>query len=93
MALLTCQVMVAQILSALYAIVMMAVLVGIVLQLNQDGVLSPSSLFLFLTAGVFIISAILHPQEFWCLPTGLVYFLTVPSMYLLLIIYSVSHSV
>ena len=68
---------------------MMAVLVGLVLQLNQDGWESPSSIFFLMTAGTFIFSAILHPQEFWCLPTGLIYYLTVPSMYLLLIIYSV----
>lgn len=80
---------VAQILSAIYAIVMMAVLVGIMLQLSQDGWSSPSSIFLLMTAATFIFAAILHPQEFWCLPTGLVYYLTVPSMYLLLIIYSV----
>jgi len=80
---------VAQVMSAIYAIVMMMVLVGIILQLSEDGWSSPSSMFLLLTAFTFIFAACLHPQEFWCLPTGLVYYLTVPSMYLLLIIYSV----
>lgn len=75
--------------SAVYSIVMMAVLVGIILQLSEDGLASPTTIFLIMTAGTFIIAAILHPQEFWCLPCGLVYYLTVPSMYLLLIIYSV----
>lgn len=79
----------AQLLSTFYAIVMMAVLVGIILQLTQDGLASPSGIFLLMTAFSFIIAAILHPQEFWCLPTGVIYYLTVPSMYLLLIVYSV----
>ncbi|KAK4004959.1 hypothetical protein OUZ56_006685 [Daphnia magna] len=83
------QVFVAQIMSVAYSIVMMAVMVGIILQLSEDGWLSPSGIFLVFTASSFIVAALLHPQEFWCLPCGLVYYLTVPSMYLLLIIYSV----
>lgn len=79
----------AQLLSVIYSIVMMVVLVGIILQLSEDGFASPSGIFLIFTAMTFIVAAILHPQEFWCLPTGLIYYLTVPSMYLLLIVYSV----
>ena len=66
-------------------------LVGIVLELNVEGFESPSGIFLIMTAASFVISAMLHPQEFWCLPYGLVYYLTVPSMYLLLIIFSLSN--
>jgi chitin synthase len=29
-----------------------------------------------------------HPYEFYCLPFCLIYYMTVPSMYLLLVIYS-----
>jgi len=85
------QLIVAQLLSAVYAVIMMAVLVGTILELAEEGWLSPSGIFLIMTAASFIISAIVHPQEFWCLAAGLVYYLTVPSMYLLLIIYSVSN--
>lgn len=67
----------------------MAVLVGVMLQMSTDGVLAPSSLFFFCVAGEFIIAAILHPKEFNCLKYGIVYYVTVPSMYLLLVIYSV----
>ena len=28
-------------------------------------------------------------QEFWCLPNGIIYYITIPSMYLFLMIYSV----
>lgn len=66
-------------------------LVGIILELSAEGLLSPSGIFLMMMAFSFIIAAIVHPQEFWCLPYGLVYYLTVPSMYLLLIIYSLSN--
>ena len=82
------QILIAEGLSVLYAITMMAVLVGITLEMTAEGWASPSGIFLIMTAASFIISALLHPQEFWCLPCGLVYYLTVPSMYLLLIIYS-----
>ena len=32
--------------------------------------------------------ALLHPLEFYCLPALVVYYITVPSMYFLLIVYS-----
>lgn len=38
-------------------------------------------------AGIMIIAGILHPQEFWDLASGLLYFLTIPSGYLLLTIF------
>ena len=79
----------AAIMSAIYALVMMLVIVSIAINISYDGICSPSAIFLFMVAGIFIISAILHPQEFWCLPAGIIYFLSVPCMYLLLVIYSV----
>lgn len=83
------QVFVAMVLSLVYAIIMMAVLVGLCLQLNEDGLLAPTSLSLMFVAGAFILAGILHPQEFWCLPMGVIYYITIPSMYLLLMIYSI----
>ena len=68
---------------------MVAVVVGIAVQVADEGLLAPSSLFLVVVASSFIFSAILHPLEFGCLIHGLVYFITIPSMYLLLIIFSV----
>jgi chitin synthase len=68
---------------------MMAVLVGIMLQIMEDGPLAPSSLFFFIVAGEMLIAALLHPQEFGGLPAGVVYYVTVPSMYLLLIVYAI----
>jgi chitin synthase len=68
--------------------VMIAVLVGIMMQITQDGPLAPSSLFFFIVTAQLIITAFLHPIEIGCLPFGVVYYITVPSMYMLLIIYS-----
>jgi chitin synthase len=83
------QVMVAMVLSLVYAIIMMAVLVGLALQMGEDGLLAPTSLSLIFVAGSFVLAGILHPQEFKCLPMGVIYYITIPSMYLLLMIYSI----
>lgn len=83
------QLIVAQILSTIYALIMMAVIVGTALQLGEDGIGSPSAIFLIATAGTFFTASILHPQEFWCVSASLIYLLSIPSMYLLLILYSI----
>jgi len=52
----------AAILSAVYSIVMMIVLIGIVLDAVQDGLCSMTTIFILFVVGVFVISAVLHPQ-------------------------------
>ncbi|KAI5633975.1 chitin synthase domain-containing protein [Phthorimaea operculella] len=64
------QLLVAQILSTAYAMIMMAVIVGTALQLGEDGVGSPSAIFLIALSSSFFIAACLHPQEFWCIVPG-----------------------
>ena len=81
------QLLLSQLLSTFYALIMMAVIVGTALQLGEDGIGSPSAIFLIAMIGSFFIAACLHPQEFWCIVPGLIYLLCIPSMYLLLIIY------
>jgi chitin synthase len=83
------QLLIAKIISAVYGLVMMAVLIGIMLQIIEDGPLAPSSLFFFIVIAEIITAAILHPKEFGCLAAGVVYYVTVPSMYLLLIVYAI----
>ncbi|XP_062565710.1 chitin synthase chs-2 isoform X3 [Armigeres subalbatus] len=83
------QLLLAQVLSTVYALIMMAVIVGTALQLGEDGIGSPSAIFLIAMTGSFFIAACLHPQEFWCIASGLIYLLSIPSMYLLLILYSI----
>lgn len=68
--------------------IMLMVIVGIALQIVEDGWFAPSSMFFVLTIAVFFITAALHPQEFSCLMYILIYYITIPSMYMLLIIYS-----
>merc|ERR1719175_354677 len=85
------QLLLSQLLSTFYALIMMAVIVGTALQLGEDGLGSPSAIFLIAMIGSFFIAACLHPQEFWCIVPGLMYLLCIPSMYLLLIIYSITN--
>merc|ERR1719334_482213 len=85
------QLLLSQLLSTFYALIMMAVIVGTALQLGEDGLGSPSAIFLISMTGSFFIAACLHPQEFWCVVPGLMYLLCIPSMYLLLIIYSITN--
>ena len=85
------QLVLSAMLSTFYALVMMAVIVGTALQLGEDGLGSPSAIFLISLSGSFFIAACLHPQEFWCIVPGLIYLLCIPSMYLLLTIYSIAN--
>ncbi|KAL1421019.1 hypothetical protein MTO96_004376 [Rhipicephalus appendiculatus] len=82
-------IMVAEVLSAAYALLMAAVMVGTALQIQEDGIASPSSMFFVVTGLVFVFAAMVHPQEFQCVAHSLLYFVLVPSMYLILALYSV----
>ena len=83
------QIILAGILSLLYSLVMMVVVVGLGLEMKREGICSPTTIFMIFVIGTFIISAILHPQEFYCLLHGALYFLAIPSMSMLLMIYSI----
>lgn len=93
--------------SAVYSLVMMAVMVGIIMQVLEDGIMSPSSVFFLVVSGQVVITGkpklvficltkyntfhfkgLLHPQEMKALIYGIVYYITIPSMYMLLVIYS-----
>ncbi|CAG9784364.1 unnamed protein product [Diatraea saccharalis] len=82
------QLFLASLITCAYAMIMMLVIVGIVLQIIEDGWLAPSSIFTVLVFGSFFVTGALHPQEINCLLYLLVYYITIPSMYMLLIIYS-----
>ena len=83
------QLAVAEFLSVVYALVMVAMVIGIIISASEDGGSAPTSLSLIYTVFIFLLAGILHPQEANCLPMGVIYLLTIPSMYLLLVIYSV----
>ena len=52
----------AAILSAVYSIVMVIVFIGIIHKAVQDGLCSMTTIFILFEVGVFVISAVLHPQ-------------------------------
>ncbi|XP_032669595.1 chitin synthase chs-2-like [Odontomachus brunneus] len=83
------QLLMAEIISVIYGLVMIIVLVGIMLQIAEDGWLAPSSLLFFIVAIQLIVAGLLHPQEWTCLLCGVIYYITVPSMYMLLTIFSI----
>ncbi|KAK7116523.1 hypothetical protein V1264_002190 [Littorina saxatilis] len=81
------QLSLAAILSAIYSLLMMAVIVGTVVQIAEDTIVSPNAIFLLLLIAIFVISAMFHPQEFLCLLGGALYFLCIPAGYVVLMVY------
>lgn len=81
----------AMLLSLIYALLMLAVMVGIGIDMYQQGILSPNALFFSCMMGSFLVAAIIHPQEFSCVLPLPLYMLLIPSMYMLLTIYSVTN--
>ncbi|CAO1376539.1 unnamed protein product [Diamesa hyperborea] len=82
------QLMAAFIISIVYSLIMMAVMISVLIQVKEDGILAPSSLFFLTVALQVIITGLLHPQEIGALACGVVYYITIPCMYMLLTIYS-----
>ncbi len=83
------QITIAGYMSTFYAILMLAVTVGIVVQTSQDSWTSPNAMFIIVVMGIFILAGLLHPEEFMCLIPGVLYFLCIPSGFLLMFIYSI----
>uniref|UniRef100_W8AXX4 chitin synthase n=1 Tax=Ceratitis capitata TaxID=7213 RepID=W8AXX4_CERCA len=83
------QLLIAFVISSMYCLVMMAVLIGIIIQMIDDGPLAPASLFFLLVFMQIFIAGVVHPQEVGALICGFIYYITIPSMYMLLLIYSV----
>ena len=67
---------------------MLAVTVGIVVQTSQDSWTSPNAMFIMIITCIFVTAGVLHPEELMCLVPGVLYFLCIPSGFLLLFIYS-----
>ncbi|XP_011310728.1 uncharacterized protein [Fopius arisanus] len=82
------QLFVAAVISAIYGLMMVVVLVGIMIQITEDGWVAPTTILFFVVASQLVVAGLLHPQEVFCLVCGIIYYITVPSMYMLLIIYS-----
>ncbi len=81
----------ASVLSTVYALLMLAVLIGTAIEMVKDGLFSPNSLFFTAMIASFILAAILHPHEFACVFFFPIYMLLIPSMYLVLTIYAITN--
>ncbi|XP_017207547.2 chitin synthase chs-1 [Danio rerio] len=84
------QLTIAAIMSIMYAFLMTGSILSIIGDLVlQDTFLTPSGLFLIGMVVLYLITAGLHPKEFSLIIYGLLYFICIPSGYLLLAIYSI----
>ncbi|XP_076459247.1 chitin synthase chs-1-like isoform X2 [Babylonia areolata] len=79
------------ILSIVYSLLMMLVMVGLLKQAGEFGFCSITTIFVLSVVSIFLLAAIVHPQEFTCILHGFLYFLSVPSMSMLLIFYSLAN--
>lgn len=83
------QITIAAIMSVLYAFLMTASFFSIIGDMVMQGTfLTPTGVFLVSMAIMYMVTAILHPEEFGLIIYGLMYFICIPSGYLLLTIYS-----
>ncbi|XP_034561035.1 chitin synthase chs-2-like [Notolabrus celidotus] len=83
------QIIIAAILSIIYAFLMLVVTMSIIGSMVKDQtILTPSSLFVVAMAIIYITTAIMHPQEVGLVFHGFLYIICIPSAYLLLTIYS-----
>uniref|UniRef100_A0A673J3M7 chitin synthase n=1 Tax=Sinocyclocheilus rhinocerous TaxID=307959 RepID=A0A673J3M7_9TELE len=83
------QITIAAILSVIYAFLMTASFFSIIGDMvKQETFITPTGLFLVSGAILYMVTAILHPQECTLIIYGLMYFICIPSGYLLLTIYS-----
>ncbi|XP_068430923.1 chitin synthase 1 [Clinocottus analis] len=83
------QITIAAIMSILYAFLMTASLFSIIGDMVIQGTfLTPTGLFLVSMTIMYSVTAILHPEEWGMIIYGLMYFICIPSGYLLLTIYS-----
>ncbi|XP_061433834.1 chitin synthase chs-2-like [Lethenteron reissneri] len=82
------QIKVAMVLTVVYMFLMTGTLLALIGDLIKNGILTPSGIFFITLAGIYLITAVLHPREFFCIVHGFMYFICIPTGYLLLLIYS-----
>ncbi|XP_062608331.1 chitin synthase chs-2-like [Saccostrea cucullata] len=82
------QLVIAQILSGFYVLIMMVVFVGVIITAVTESPYHPSVIFIMGLVAIFIVAALLHPREWGNIIYGLLYYILVPSGFLLLVIYS-----
>ncbi|XP_065323684.1 chitin synthase chs-2-like [Gordionus sp. m RMFG-2023] len=82
------QLLFAKILAGVYGIAMLSFCIRAMIQIHDEGIQSPAAIFIIILVSVIFAASILHPEEFKNVIYGLLYLLVVPTMYLVLIIYS-----
>ncbi|XP_062596475.1 chitin synthase chs-2-like [Saccostrea cucullata] len=85
------QLTIASVISAIYALMMVVVLFGLIIDAINSGFCSVTSYFFCYVAGTFLLAAIMHPMEFHNIFYGIVYFLAVPTTSMLLLIYALGN--
>ncbi|XP_052804939.1 uncharacterized protein LOC128234627 isoform X2 [Mya arenaria] len=85
------QIQVAELLTGLYAFVMVVVIVGTIVIAVKDSPFHPSVLFMSCLVLAFAFAAFLHPKEWTCVVYGILYFVLIPTGFLLLVIYSIAN--
>jgi chitin synthase len=78
-------------LSLLYCLVQFIVLIGLIVQMarNKDPIYcDPNTMFFLFVTGTLLLCGLLHPREILAVGCGFVYYLSIPTMYLILMIYS-----
>ncbi|ESO97576.1 hypothetical protein LOTGIDRAFT_208748 [Lottia gigantea] len=81
----------AAVMSTIYSLVMMIVIVGLIKQIVESEFCSVTAIFFLGVVGIFVISAMFHPREILNIFHGFMYFLTIPSSSMLLIIYALGN--
>ena len=78
--------------SVLYCFVQTLVMIGLIVEMALAPVVfwcNPTTVFSIFIAGTFLLCGLLHPSEILSLLGGVFYFLFLPTMYLLMMIYAV----
>lgn len=81
----------ASVISLLYAMLMMLVMVGLMREIGTYLFCSVTTILFCFVTGTFLLAAICHPNEFFCIAHGLLYFLLIPSMSIFLIFYALGN--
>ncbi len=81
----------AALLGTYYSILMMIVVVGTIVRIVDGSWKTTAVLFLVIMAIIFFLTAICHPFELNCVQPCLLFFLCIPTSYILIIIYSLTN--
>lgn len=74
---------------ALYIALQLLVLVGTAVTMYKNYICHSTTVFFLTLVILFAVSALLHPQELHCVLKGFVYYVSIPTMYMLLMIYAI----